>query len=198
MTTPDTELKWHLLNDHKNDAAGNLTDEDAVRQHFDEHHGPGGLRNHVDPPELHSWEVTRDPKTRELRYSAEPSAAWDEEPELPREVVIATHGPVIVNWVGRVLRRRGVRIYEADLRTKYVEVKGYSTGGGTVDVLLGTTPESLHVAPGTGFTVMTLRPGRGDWNIAAQCARYTLYVCLWRDPRPRSGRGPFDLWRSLR
>lgn len=133
-----------------------------------------------------------------LRYPSEPSAEWDEEPTLPREVVIDTHGPVIVNWVGRVLRRRGLRIYAADLRTKYAEVKGYSSGPGEVDVLLGTTSESLHVAPGTGFTVLTIRPGRGNWNVVASCARYTLQICLWRDPRPRSGGGLFDLWRRSR
>lgn len=122
-----------------------------------------------------------------VRYPSEPSAEWDEEPTLPREVVVATHGPVIVNWVGRALRRRGVRIYEADLRTKYAEVKGYSSGRGEVDVLLGTTPESLHVAPGTGFTVLTIHPGRGDWNVVASCARYTLQVVVWRDSRKLSG-----------
>lgn len=58
---PTTELQWHLLNDHRNEAASGLTDAEAVRQHLDEHHGPGGIRNHVEPLELHPWEVTCDP-----------------------------------------------------------------------------------------------------------------------------------------
>lgn len=48
MTTTNgfDALRAHLVDDHHNEAAGGLTDQDALGQHFHEHNGPGGLRNH--------------------------------------------------------------------------------------------------------------------------------------------------------
>lgn len=48
-------LKFHLKMAHHNEAALDLTNDEAVEQHHDEHHGPGGLRNHDGPDFLHDW-----------------------------------------------------------------------------------------------------------------------------------------------
>lgn len=45
-------LRIHLYKTHKNLAAYGLSWEDAREQHWHEHHGPGGLRNHTHEPEL--------------------------------------------------------------------------------------------------------------------------------------------------
>lgn len=50
------EIHRHLYYTHHNTAAGGLTEEEALEQHWQEHHGPGGLRNHDDPANLHDWE----------------------------------------------------------------------------------------------------------------------------------------------
>lgn len=49
-------LKFHLKTVHCNEAAFNLTNKEAVEQHHDEHHDPGGLRNHDRPGQLHNWQ----------------------------------------------------------------------------------------------------------------------------------------------
>lgn len=51
------EIHRHLYYTHHNTAAGGLTEEEALEQHWQEHHGPGGLRNHEDPPYLHAWQT---------------------------------------------------------------------------------------------------------------------------------------------
>lgn len=51
------EIHRHLYYTHHNIAAGGLTEEEALEQHWQEHHGPGGLRNHEDPPYLHAWQT---------------------------------------------------------------------------------------------------------------------------------------------
>ena len=56
MTIPTAhDLRTHLRTVHHNEAAIFLADGDALEQHWHEHHGPGGIRNHDDPPELHDW-----------------------------------------------------------------------------------------------------------------------------------------------
>lgn len=48
-------LRAHLLTVHRNEAAATLSTPDAESQHYDEHHGVGGLRNHTEPIEIHMW-----------------------------------------------------------------------------------------------------------------------------------------------
>lgn len=48
-------LRLHLLKTHHNEAAAELSDAEALDQHWHEHHGPGGLRNHDQPAQLHGW-----------------------------------------------------------------------------------------------------------------------------------------------
>ena len=48
-------LRLHLKAVHRNESALDLTNREAVEQHHAEHHGPGGLRNHDGPDQLHDW-----------------------------------------------------------------------------------------------------------------------------------------------
>ncbi len=50
-----TELRTHLYEAHANNAAGYLSNEEAIGQHEHEHNGPGCIRNHDQPAELHDW-----------------------------------------------------------------------------------------------------------------------------------------------
>lgn len=54
---PQDALTQHLRDTHHNLAAGGLTAAEALEQHYQEHHGPGGLRNHDEPADLHDWEA---------------------------------------------------------------------------------------------------------------------------------------------
>jgi hypothetical protein len=55
MTDLCKMLRNHLRFVHHNYAAADLSDSEAREQHWDEHHGPGGLRNHSTPTQLHDF-----------------------------------------------------------------------------------------------------------------------------------------------
>jgi len=106
-------------------------------------------------------------------------ATWGE-PDVGDGIEIV-RGAVVVNYVDLVLEYPNARIYNADLKTKYAEVASYALDETTVDVLLKTTPNSLHVADcGDKFTTISLSVPPGNWDVVAECARYTLNVCLWK------------------
>lgn len=49
------QIRAHLRGTHCNDAALDLTDQEAVNQHFAEHNGESGLRDHDEPTSLHDF-----------------------------------------------------------------------------------------------------------------------------------------------
>ncbi len=57
QTETHDALRLHLLSAHCNLAAPLITDQEALQQHHDEHHGPGGIRNH-DPASV-DWDMTK-------------------------------------------------------------------------------------------------------------------------------------------
>lgn len=60
MSVNYTLLRIHLYTVHKNEAAHHLGDGEALNQHHAEHHGPGGLRNHLHVDAIPPTEWTTD------------------------------------------------------------------------------------------------------------------------------------------
>src|SRR5688572_3986712 len=55
VETAADEVRAHLRDAHRNEAALDLSDVVALARHYEEHCGPGGPRNHDAPEHLHNW-----------------------------------------------------------------------------------------------------------------------------------------------
>lgn len=100
-TTPAGDvLRLHILSEHRNAAALNLTDRQATDYHHHEHNGPGGIRNH--PYEGTHWTVARAKETL-----AGPAAEQAEDGFDPADVWAPFHETVGRVYIAHEERDRG-------------------------------------------------------------------------------------------
>lgn len=100
-------------------------------------------------------------------------------------------GAVVINDGWPIVWKRGVRVWEFDLVTKYARFYAvdWPAGlSGVTRVALMAAPDSLHARPDTDLdavTYITLPPVRGGydrWQVLADVSRYTLDIVAWRMP----------------
>ncbi len=91
-------------------------------------------------------------------------------------------GRVQVNECFKMVEHDDVHVWTCDLRTKYADVNHIAYGeDGHIQVVLGTTPDTLRADGPEGETVLMINGLAPDnWHVSAEVSRYTATVVIYQ------------------